>query len=254
MIKYLFPLIIILTVGNGCQSETERSNVEIPPSHQQFTEILQRYVKGNLVNYKGLKQDSTELIEYLNLLNNNAPDKYTWSINQQLAYWINAYNALTLKLVIDNYPIESITDLHPTLYVPLLNTVWHNKIFEIGGVMISLDEIEHDILRKEFNEPRIHFAINCASLSCPPLRAEAFIPNLLDQQLEEQAINFIDDNNFNIISKNNIEISKIFSWFKKDFTKKGSLIHFLNQYSVIPIQETANIEFTDYNWKLNDYK
>jgi hypothetical protein len=254
MIKHLFLIQIIFVSIIGCQSDLKSGNSEIPPSHKQFTQILQKYVKGNLVDYKGLQKDSLKLIEYLDLLNNTAPDKVKWTKNQQLAYWINTYNAFTLKLIIDNYPLRSITNLHPTIYIPMVNTVWHKKIFIIGGEKISLDQIEHDILRKKFNEPRIHFAINCSSISCPPLRAEAFISERLDQQLDEQARLYINDQKRNHISSDLIEISKIFSWFSKDFTKNESLVEYLNKYSQIKINDNATIEYLDYNWNLNDYK
>ncbi|HNP19650.1 MAG TPA: DUF547 domain-containing protein [Fulvivirga sp.] len=239
----------------SCTADVKSRKVaDTPPSHAIYDGLLKKYVKGAFIDYEGLKGDSKELQKYLDLLSQNPPNKDTWSPNEQLAYWINTYNAFTLKLIIDNYPVSSIRDLHPTLYVPLVNTVWHKKFFEIGGVPTNLDEIEHSILRKEFNEPRIHFAINCASYSCPPLRAEAFFPQKIDQQLNEQAVQFINDKDRNVISPNKIEISKIFSWFTKDFTKKGSLIDYLNQYSKVKINKDAEIDYMDYDWSLNDTK
>ncbi|MTI38173.1 DUF547 domain-containing protein, partial [Fulvivirga lutimaris] len=148
----------------------------------------------------------------------------------------------------------SIQDLHPTIYIPLVRTVWHKKFFKIGGVEMNLDEIEHDILRKEFDEPRIHFAINCASFSCPPLRNEAFTADKIDKQLEEQAVNFVNDSERNKITAERAEISKIFSWFTKDFTKEVSLIQFLNKYSKVELKENARIDYLDYDWSLNDNK
>jgi hypothetical protein len=155
------------------------------PSHQAFDELLKKHVtKDGIVDYKGFIQDKAKLEKYLDLLSNNAPDRGKWSKDEQLAYWINAYNAFTVKLIVDNYPVKSIQDFIPTVKIPLVNTVWHIKFFKIGGKEASLDEIEHKILRKEFEEPRIHFAINCASFSCPPLLNEAFFPEKIDQQLD----------------------------------------------------------------------
>ena len=238
----------------ACQSKGQPSGVNTkPPTHQAWTELLQLYVddKG-FVDYKGFKNDKKRLENYLNTLSNNAPDPKRWSKPEQLAYWINAYNAYTVKLIVDNYPVESIQDLHPTLKVPGVNTVWHKKFFSIGGQQSSLDEIEHQILRKNFNEARIHFAINCASFSCPLLRNEAYTAEQLEQQLSEQTRLFINDPSRNKISPNELELSKIFSWFKGDFTKEGSLIDFLNTYSKTKIKQDADIDFMDYNWDLNE--
>lgn len=224
-----------------------------PPSHQPWNELLQQHVHANgNVDYKGFIKDKAKLQRYLNLLSNNPPDKKTWSEAEQLAYWINAYNAFTVKLIIDNYPVKSITDLHPRLYVPGMNTVWHKKFFKIGSKEASLDEIEHQILRKQFNEPRIHFAINCASVSCPPLRNEAYTAAKLDKQLDEQARQYINNPAHNKITPNKIVVSQIFNWFKEDFTKKGSLIDYLNKYSKTRINPGAEIDHMKYDWSLNE--
>ncbi|WP_345795472.1 DUF547 domain-containing protein [Algoriphagus sp. CAU 1675] len=223
------------------------------PSHQIWDGLLRKHVSSDgKVNYKGFIQDRAELEKYLDLLSQNAPDRKNWSKNQQLAYWINAYNAFTLKLIVDNYPTKSIRDLGPKLKIPLLNDVWHYEFFQIGGQKSSLDEIEHSILRKEFDEPRIHFAINCASVSCPPLLNEAFVPEKLESQLDRVARAFINDPIRNKISPENLNLSSIFSWFKGDFTKKGSLVDFLNQYSKVKILASADISYLDYNWDLNE--
>ncbi|MTI19476.1 DUF547 domain-containing protein, partial [Fulvivirga sp. RKSG066] len=218
-IKFYISALLLTIVVVACTATPQRKTVENPPSHEIWNELTKKHVKANgMVDYKGFINDRKKLEAYLDLLSNNAPDKDKWSENEQLAYWINAYNAFTIKLIIDNYPLESIQDLHPTLKIPGVNTVWHKKFFKIGGEEASLDEIEHDILRKEFEEPRIHFAINCASFSCPPLRAEAYMADKLDKQLDEMATQFINDDKRNKITPDNPEVSKIFSWFTKDFT------------------------------------
>lgn len=223
------------------------------PSHQIWDELLRKHVTPEgKVNYKGFIKDSALLNQYLDTLSQHPPNKNSWSKEEQLVYWINAYNAFTVKLIASHYPVSSIRDLHPKLYVPLLNTVWHIKFFKIGGLDFNLDEIEHSILRKEFNEPRIHFAIVCASYSCPPLRNEAFVAEKIEEQLASQAILFINDSNRNIIRKEKIQISKIFSWFSDDFSKENTLIDFLNQYSKIKIDREANVDYLEYNWMLNE--
>lgn len=221
-------------------------------SHQAFNGILQKYVSsaGN-VNYKHLLKDSTSLSQYLKNLSNNPPAT-NWSRDEKLAYWINAYNGFTLQLILRHYPVKSIKDIGSKIKIPFVNTPWDAKFIRIGKNYVDLNHIEHGILRKQFSEPRIHFAIVCASVSCPKLLNEAYTPEKLNQQLNEQASNFINDPSRNKITPNAIRLSKIFSWFKGDFTKKGSLINFLNQYSKIKINPNASFSTLDYNWNLNE--
>jgi hypothetical protein len=136
--------------------------------------------------------------------------------------------------------------------IPLIKDVWHYKFFKIAGVEMSLDEVEHSILRKEFEEPRIHFAINCASVSCPPLLNEAFMSANLENQLTRVTTTFINDPTRNKISSQSAQLSSIFSWFKGDFTKKGTLIEFLNRYAKVKLSPNARITFMEYNWNLNE--
>jgi len=124
--------------------------------------------------------------------------------------------------------------------------------FKIGGQEMKLDEIEHDILRKQFNDPRIHFTLVCASRSCPKLRNEAYEAARLDEQLNDQGRAFLADRSKNIITQDKLQLSKIFSWFKGDFTKNGSLIDFLNRFSPVKINKDADIDHLSYNWNLNE--
>jgi hypothetical protein len=141
-------------------------------NHQEWTRLLRQYVsKRGEVNYRGFKADREALQRYLNQLSQNAPSK-NWTQAQKLAYWINAYNAFTVKLIIDHYPIKSIKEISEGL--PMINSPWDLKFFKIMGIEFDLNTIEHTILRGQFREPRIHFAINCASVSCPQLRDEAY--------------------------------------------------------------------------------
>lgn len=249
----IVPLFFLIFLLSACQSSVLGLAGTKPPSHQIWSELLQANVSSKgIVNYRGFVEQKSKLDQYLELLSANAPDRKTWSQEEQLAYWINAYNAFTVKLIVDHYPVKSIRELGPSFKIPLIKDVWHYQFFEIGGVKSSLDEIEHAILRKEFGEPRIHFAINCASVSCPPLLNEAFWPDQLESQLENVTHRFINDTSRNKISINQVQISSIFSWFKGDFTKKGSVIDFLNRYSQVKINSTAKISFGDYNWNLNE--
>ncbi|WP_339752873.1 DUF547 domain-containing protein [uncultured Winogradskyella sp.] len=211
-------------------------------SHDKWQKLLQKNVseKGN-VNYLGFKKDKTELKEYINYLSENQPTE-KWIKNDKLAYWINAYNALTVDLIIRNHPTKSIKNIKDP---------WDQRLWQFGDKWQNLNDIEHKILRK-MNEPRIHFAIVCASVSCPKLQNEAFTAANLEEQLTNATKEFLADTSKNELSKDRIKLSKIFKWFKGDFEQNGSLIDFLNQYSDVEISDKAKKNFKDYNWDLND--
>ncbi|MCC5936361.1 MAG: DUF547 domain-containing protein [Lunatimonas sp.] len=252
MVKF-FLAIWLLWLPPACGSSSLGRQGTHPPSHETFDRLLQKHVSADgSVDYPGFMKDKSQLEEYLASLSEQAPDRQTWSEAEQLAYWINAYNAFTIKLIIYHYPVKSIRDIGPKLNIPLIRTVWHLEFFEIGGQKASLDEIEHAILRKEFEEPRIHFAINCASISCPALAREAYTAERLDEQLEYAARRFVNDSTKNRIQPGKVEISEIFSWFKGDFTKSGSLIDFLNRYSDVKIHPEARMGYLPYDWNLNE--
>lgn len=210
--------------------------------HQSFDQLLKLYVsKEGIVNYNGFVKQKEDLGKYIELLAVNMPIDL-WTKEDVLAYWMNAYNAMTIDLIIRNYPLESIKDLKDP---------WMQRLWKLGDKLYNLDEIEHQILR-EMGDPRIHFGINCASFSCPPLLNEAFIGKNVDSQLNSLAFKFVNDPLRNTINENSIEISKIFSWFSKDFKENGSIIDFLNLYSKTHIQPNAKIRYKDYNWNLNE--
>lgn len=225
--------------------------IEEPSGKSVWDDLLKKHVDDNgRVNYSGFIEDKDLLNTYLKFLSNNPPNDSD-SDHKKLAYWINAYNAFTIKLIIENYPLKSIKELGATIQIPFVNSPWDLKFFKIGDDKMCLNDIEHKILRKKFNEPRIHFAIVCASNSCPNLRNEAYSSELLESQMNEETIAFINDSSKNKITEESIEISKIFSWFKGDFTKNSSLIGFLNRYSNVPISEDAKVNFIKYDWGLN---
>lgn len=219
--------------------------------HKSWNELLQAHVKNSMVDYKGLVQEKGKLHTYCELLSSTPPSD-AWSRNDQLAFWINTYNAFTVQLIVDNYPVKSIKDLNPSLSVPLLYTVWTSTKFKIGDEEYSLDDVENNVLRGKFEEPRIHFAINCASMSCPPLRNEAFTGERVQEQLDDQARNFINDPHYNKISQDKAELSKIFTWFSGDFKKHGTVIDFINQYSKVKMDANADLSYMDYDWSLNE--
>ncbi len=210
--------------------------------HRIWNNLLMKYVSvAGKVNYAGIKENKGELEKYLDLLSNNPPLS-SWSDSDQLSYWINAYNAFTIRLIIDNYPLKSITKLHD-------GKPWDVMWITIGSKTYSLNQIENEIIRPQFKEPRIHFAVNCAAVSCPPLTNKAYTANNLEQILEENTKAFINNPQFNTITGEKVEISKIFDWYKDDF---GDLIHFLNMYTKREIKRNVVIKFKEYNWALNN--
>lgn len=213
------------------------------PIHSTWNDLLKKYVSSSgKVNYKGLKGEKTKIDNYINQLT-AFTSQTNWSRNEKLAYWINLYNALTVKLILDHYPIKSITDLYG-------GQPWDRTLVSIGSKSYSLNNIENDIIRPKFNDARIHFAVNCAAKSCPQLMNSAFLPEKLNYQLNKQANGFINGSKNNI-TPNAIIISKIFEWYKDDF-KNGNIIEFLNQYSNVEITPNTSINFNEYDWNLNE--
>ncbi len=231
---------IIQKEFNQILTKTEHSNI-----HFLWNELLQKHVSDNgNVNYKSFKTDHKKLLEYIHILAilKSNPEFDSISKNEKLAYWINAYNALTIDLIIKNYPVKSIKDIKDP---------WGQKLWELGDKWYSLEDIEHEILRK-MDEPRIHFAIVCASYSCPKLQNTAFTASKLETQLTTATKQFLSDTKRNEIKENSLKLSKIFKWFDKDFEQNGSLIDFLNKYTDITISAKAKISYKYYNWDLNN--
>jgi hypothetical protein len=171
----IFPFLYLLFIGlslNACKVKNYSSGAT-PVQHQQWDSLLQKHVTAEgWVDYDGFIKDSLDLRSYLNLLSENHPDPGTWTNEERMAYWINAYNAFTVDLILRHYPLESIKDIRPG--IPFVNTVWDIKFINIQGQTYDLNNIEHGILRPKFDEPRIHFAVNCASVSCPKLMNRAY--------------------------------------------------------------------------------
>lgn len=211
-----------------------------------FNELLQKNVdsKGN-VDYKGLKADEAKLDSYLTYLSETNPS--SWSANKQKAFWINAYNAYTLKLILDNYPVKSIMKIKKKG-----KTAWKIPFAKVGGKTYTLDHIEHNILRKNLFDPKIHVGVNCASGSCPKLHNKAFTEANVNAELEKLMKSFINDSKRNKLNKKStIHISEIFNWFKGDFTKKGSVIDYINKYADNKVDADAKIHYLPYDWNLN---
>jgi hypothetical protein len=209
--------------------------------HSIWDELLKKNVSATgKVNYKGFKADKKELENYLSLLKSNSPSS-NWSRNEKLAYWINVYNAFTVKLIVDNYPLKSITDL---------DKPWDKKLIEIDGKSYSLGEVENNILRK-MGESRIHFAINCASFSCPQLLNEAFTADKLETQLRDVTKSFLNDQTKNDLTDGHLKVSKLFEWYAADFSN-GNIIAYINKHSSKTFKTDSKISYLEYNWNLNE--
>lgn len=248
-ISLLFLGIPILFLSSCKVSEVQSDSK--PVTHEIWDSLLQEYVnKQGWVDYSGFVQDSNRLNQYLDILNENHPNDKHWNREERLAYWINAYNAYTIKLIVDHYPTKSIREIKNG--IPFVNSVWDIKFIEIEGQKYDLNNIEHGIIRSRFDEPRIHFAVNCASISCPNLANYAYTAEKLDAQLTQAAKAFIRDESKNKLSKDEVQLSKIFSWYRGDFKKDGkNIIDYINQYASIEIEKGAKIEYLDYNWGVN---
>lgn len=243
--------VFVALIFTSCFAAKDIQSDSKPISHEGFDSLLQKHVDDNgSVHYKDFLQDSTAFYQYIKLLSANHPNKKHWSKEERLAYWINAYNAFTIQLIIEHFPVKSIKDIKDG--TAFINSVWDISFIKIEGVEYDLNNIEHNILRKKFDEPRIHASIVCASQSCPRLLNEAFTADKVNQQLQQQMKRFVNDaTKNNIISAEKAELSKIFNWFKGDFTKNGSLINYINQFSETKLNEGADISWLDYDWGLN---
>ncbi|MEQ1744674.1 MAG: DUF547 domain-containing protein, partial [Saprospiraceae bacterium] len=214
----------------------------IAPLHEAWDRLLRKHVNASgKVNYKGFRADKAALDTYLAALATNPPAE-GWSRAEKMAYWINAYNAFTIDLITDNYPVASIMNLDG-------GKTWDVKRIELGGKKYSLNQIENDILRPQFKDARIHFAVNCAARSCPPLHNRAYTADNLATMLEQRTRQFVNDPKYNTLSEGKAQVSKIFEWYAADF---GNLREFLNRYAAAQVSGDAVIGFAEYDWALNE--
>lgn len=235
--------------------------------HALFTEVLQEHVRWNAdgtattVDYAALKAGPETLEKYLQSLSAVSRKNFdAWTSDQQLAFLINAYNAYTLKLIIDHYPVESIKNIGRFWQNP-----WRIRFFRLLGEEMHLDQVEHDIIRKPgaYDDPRIHFAVNCAAVGCPALRNQAFTADQLEKQLDDSTRRFLRDRTRNYFDKDAgvIRVSSIFRWYREDFETAGTLSEWLAEYADDladnkPHRQQINtgvpVKFLDYDWKLNE--
>lgn len=239
-IKVIFMRLLLFFISLICMATQTNAQSEI------FNNLLKKHVSdAGFVDYKSFKDDKLKLDNYISYLEKTSPNN-SWSDNKQKAFWINTYNAYTIKLIIENYPLKSILDIHKKN-----KNAWNIPFVKVGGKTYTLDVIEHQILRKKFSDPRIHVGVNCASISCPKLTNAIFTEKNIERKLDELMKLFINDTSKNKLNPKSIKVSAIFKWFQDDFTKENSLIFYLNKYTNTPIQLDAKINYLEYNWSLN---
>ena len=239
-------------VGSGdlhyarLQQGQEISSQKGELDHSAWDSLLKKYVnEAGFVDYDGFQQDRQKLQDYLEYLNQNAPQK-SWGLNEQFAFYINLYNAATVEIILENNQPESIKDIGSTV-----NPVWIHDFIKVGGKEYSLADIEKGVLQK-MGDPRIHFAINCASYSCPKLQNKAFTASNVDELMKKSAREFVNSGKNDLNDSSNPKLSSIFKWYKSDFTDSGmNLIQYVNQYADNKISEGASIDYKDYDWSLN---
>jgi hypothetical protein len=258
---------MLLLVCVTCVDAAERTSFD--SSHALWNSLLDSHVRWTTdgatskVDYTGFSRESAKLDDYLDQLSRvDASTFNAWNQNDRQAFLINAYNAATVKLILSRYPkLESIKDLGS-----LFSSPWKKDFIVLLGQTRSLDSIEHELLRgaPDYSDPRIHFAVNCASIGCPALRPEAYLGSRLDQQLADQTLRFLGDRSRNRYDAktDRLEVSKLFDWYAGDFdAHAGSVAAFLDQHAdALELDGSTrerlrkgelSIAFSDYDWKLN---
>ncbi len=226
--------------------------------HRRWTEVLSQRVDADLVDYSALKARPTELNAYLTTLAEVPHAEFTrWTERQRLAFLCNAYNASTIQLIVEHYPVKSIKDLGG-----LFSSPWERPVVKLFGAVHTLNHLEHQMIRAEFREPRIHFALVCAARGCPPLRAEAYVAERLETQLADQARKFLAQPEKNHIDETAgiIHLSPIFKWYGDDFGRgPDAVLRALTPYWPKPSAAALakgglKIRYTDYDWSLNEQR
>jgi len=240
-------------------------------AHRSWDALLKKHVvlidegKASRLRYAAMAQDRAGLKAYLQSLSNVSEAQFSgWTKEEQIAFLINAYNAYTVDKILSRYPnINSIWD-----FGKIFGNPFKDEFFTLLGRNLSLDGIEHGILRKNYQEPRVHYAVNCASIGCPMLREEAYVAEHLEAQLEQQARRFLSDrsrNRYNAAS-GRLEVSEIFKWFREDWESGYQGIRSREQYFAtyaklltddpghqkLIMQGKARLAHLDYDWSLND--
>lgn len=233
-----------------------------PPSYKVWGELLGKYYDpARGMDYKGLKAQDKKTLDDLRA-QMAAVDVNLLTREDRLAYWINLYNISVVGIVVDNYPIESIKDLSTDPLIRL--NIFKKPLVKTKQGMTSLNDVENEKIREGFKDARIHFAINCAAESCPPIRAEPYVGSKVSQQLDDQATRFLNGPKGVRAERKGavltLHVSKVMDWFEDDFNKwAGGQGAFLKRYltgekrkQLDAVGSQVRIEFDDYSWKLND--
>lgn len=227
----LFLFFVVSACGQGNK---------ISKATDLWDNLLALYVTpGGYVDYNGFKDDN-DFQKCLKFFASEVPNE-KWTREAQMAYWMNVYNAFTVKLVTEHYPIESIKEIEEP---------WKQTFITLDGNDYSLDQIEHEILRPTFKDPRIHFGINCASFSCPVLPNRAHRAENLDESLDKLTRDFLNDIHRNRISGRKAAVSQLFEWFAEDFESAGGVRAFIEKYRG-KIDPKLELSYIKYNWNLN---
>ena len=256
----------------------ELQETQLELSYQDYDRLLKSFVDNRgRVSYQNLKENRSSLDRFGDALNKLNPlAQKRWTRKEKLAFWINAYNALTLKAIVDNYPIQAsfLSSLrYPQNSIRQISGVWNKFLNPVMGQNLTLDQIEHDILRKEFNEPLVHMALVCAAIGCPPLRNEAYRSGILEAQLKDQSRRFLaNPQKFRIDrKKRRVYLSPILKWFGNDFISRygtdlqyrehnqriRAVLNFATQYvpmkdRIYLLKETYSVHYLHYDWSLNE--
>ena len=217
-----------------------------PQFYKSVDHIMKTYVKHGMVNYSALKEDPTKLNEVIDMI--KSTELKTLNNDEFVAFVVNAYNILAIYNVVNRYPIEG----------PLEEKgFFSSKSFSIGSVALGLDDLEKKILFSKSKDSRLHLALSCAAIGCPPLNNDAFLPTTIDAQLNNQAVISINDKDFIRIdrAKKEVQLSQIFEWYSLHFgSTKSQQIAYLNKYLKEPITDDYKVKYYTYNWSLNDWK
>jgi len=220
--------------------------------HAPWNALLARHVtRDGHVDYAGFLEDEDKLSAYLQTIRKTPPDEHSWSRDDQEAYWLNVYNAATVYMVLQYYPVLSMNEIKVKT-LKGSKSAWEAGSVTVGGKEYSLNEIEREVLRTKFKDPRVHFALVSAAESCPPLLNEAYCGARLSQQLDGQAELFLNTARFNQLTPDRVRLSSVFDWYSVEFGEGEKLVAWLNRYAKVKIAPTATVEYLPFNWTLND--
>ena len=268
----LLHLSIIVTIGILLAVASDAAQEKFDQNYSSYSYLLNAHVRGSRIDYTSLIKNRPLLdsvAEEFSLVSKEELE--SWPLKQQLAYWINAYNLFTLHAIVDHYPIKgNWFSWHPRNSIRQIDGVWDELLWPAGGQKVTLDQIEHEILRPIFKEPRIHFAINCASISCPPLTTQPYSAVHLDTQLDTAARNYLATPHGLKVNDSTLTVTSIFDWYGDDFIqqfadlgpdnyseKERAVLAVITKYgppSAVALAKSgvAKLAYLDYDWSLND--